>query len=124
MLRMEFYRHADCLELRMEGRFVRDFADHARMLIGDSILPPKLIVDLSEVNYVDAVGEEVLLWFKEIGVKFIAKSAYSHGVCERLRLPNEGELSPVLNTDGTEPAGVPGLSRQPFNVPLHGGTRR
>ena len=120
---MEFYRLTDCLKLRMEGRFVRDFAEHARMLIGDSILPPKLIVDLSEVNYVDAVGEEVLLWFKEIGVKFIAESAYSHGVCERLRLPNEGELSAVLNTDGTEPACVPRPSKQPSNVSVHGGTR-
>jgi len=123
MLRMEFYRLADCLRLRMEGQFVRDCAEHARMLIGDSVLPPKLIVDLSEVNRVDAVGEEVLLWFKEIGAKFIAESAYSHGVCERLRLPDEGELSALLNTDGTEPAGVPRLSKQPSNVPLHGGTR-
>ena len=123
MLRMEFYRLADCLKLRMEGQFVRDCAEHAQMLIGDSVLPPKLIVDLSEVNCVDAVGEEVLLWFKEIGAKFIAESAYSHGVCERLRLPDEGELSALLNTDGTEPAGVPRLSEQPSNVPLHGGAR-
>ena len=123
MLRMEFYRLADCLKLRMEGRFVRDFAEHARTLIRDSTLPSKVIVDLSEVKYVDAVGEEVLLWFKEIGVKFIAESTYSHDVCERLRLPDEGELSAVLNTDGTEPAGVPSLSKQPSNVPLHGGTR-
>ena len=78
MLRMEFYRLTHCLKLRMEGRFVLDFAEHARMLIGDSTLPSKVIVDLSEVNYVDAVGEEVLLWFKEIGVTFTAESAYSH----------------------------------------------
>lgn len=93
MLRMEFYRFTDCLKLRMEGRFVLDFARHARALIGDSMLPSKLIVDLSEVNYVDAVGEEVLLWFKGIGVTFTAESAYSHDVCERLRLPIENELS-------------------------------
>jgi len=93
MLRMEFYRFTDCLKLRMEGRFVLDFARHARALIGDSILPSKLIVDLSEVNYVDAVGEEVLLWFKGIGVTFTAESGYSHDVCERLRLPIENGLS-------------------------------
>jgi hypothetical protein len=91
MLRMEFFELPDCMKMRMEGRFVRDFAEHARTLIGDSKLPSKLIVDLSEVSFVDAVGEEVLLWFKEIGLKFIAESAYSRDVCGRLQLPIEGE---------------------------------
>jgi len=91
MLRMEFYELPDSMKMRMEGRFVRDFAEHARTLIGDSKLPSKLIVDLSEVNFVDAVGEEVLLWFKDIGLTFIAESAYSRDVCERLQLPIESE---------------------------------
>ena len=93
MLRMEFYELPDSMKMRMEGRFVRDFAEHARTLIGDSKLPSKLIVDLSEVNFVDAVGEEVLFWFKDIGLTFIAESAYSRDVCERLQLPIESELS-------------------------------
>jgi hypothetical protein len=67
MLRMEFYELPDCMKMRMEGRFVRDFAEHARTLIGHSKVPSKMVVDLSEVSFVDAVGEEVLLWFKEIG---------------------------------------------------------
>lgn len=90
MLRVEFYELPDCMRMRMEGRFVRDFAEHARTLIGDSKLPSKLIVDLSEVSFVDAVGEEVLLWFKEIGLTFVAESVYSRDVCERLQLPIEG----------------------------------
>ena len=93
MLRVEFYELPDSMKMRMEGRFVRDFAEHARTLIGDSTLPSKLIVDLSDVTYVDAVGEEVLLWFKKIGVTFTAASAYSHDVCERLQLPVESQLS-------------------------------
>ncbi len=93
MLRMEFYELPDCMKLRMEGRFVEDFAEHARTLIGDSPLPSKLVVDLSDVNYVDAVGEEVLLWFKTIGITFTAESAYSHDVCDRLQLPLDNRLS-------------------------------
>ena len=93
MLRMEFYEFPDCMKLRMEGRFVQDFAEHARTLIGDSPLPSKLIVDLSDVDYVDVTGEEVLLWFKNIGVTFTAESAYSHHVCERLQLPVESQLA-------------------------------
>jgi len=66
--RMKFYWLPDCLKVRMGGRFVRDFAEHARTLIRDSTLPSKVIVDLSEVNHVDPVGEEVLLWFRDMGV--------------------------------------------------------
>lgn len=102
MLRMEFYQLPDCMKMRMEGRFVRDFAEHARILIGDSKLPSKRIVDLSEVSFVDAIGEEVLLWFKEIGLTFVAESAYSRDVCERLQLPIEGERpSPQHRHNGT-----------------------
>jgi hypothetical protein len=90
MLRMEFYEFPNYMKLRMEGRFVGEFAEHAKTLIGGPQPPSKLIVDLSEVNYVDVVGEEVLLWFKKMGVTFTADSAYSHDVCKRLELLLEG----------------------------------
>jgi len=126
MLRMEFYELPDCMKLRMEGRFVHDFAEHARMLIGDAPLPPKLIVDLSDVNYVDAVGEEVLLWFKNIGVTFTAESAYSHDVCERLQLPVESQLPAPshpghLGNRGHAQRCRP--SREPSNAILQGETQ-
>jgi hypothetical protein len=120
---MEFYRLPDCLKVRMGGRFVRDFAEHARTLIRDSTLPSKVIVDLSEVNHVDAVGEEVLLWFRDMGVTFIAGSAYSHDVCERLRLPSETEPSAVSQPGWNGPASMPRPSRQPSHVLLQGGTQ-
>lgn len=87
MLRMEFHELPDSITMRMEGRFVGEFADHARMLIARSKVPSSLVVDLSEVSFVDATGEEVLVWFKEVGVNFLADSAYSRDVCNRLRLP-------------------------------------
>jgi len=84
---MEFHELPDSLTMRMEGRFVGDFAEHARMLVARSKVPSNLIVDLSEVSFVDATGEEVLVWFKEVGVRFVADSAYSRDVCSRLQLP-------------------------------------
>jgi len=87
MLRMQFYELPDGIKMQLEGRFVREFAEHARTLIRRSVVPSNLVVDLSEVSFVDAVGEEVLLWFKGIGVKFAAESAYSRHVCECLQLP-------------------------------------
>jgi len=124
MLRMEFYELPDCMKLRMEGRFVRDFAEHARTLIGDSKLPSKLVVDLSEVSFVDAIGEEVLLWFKEIGLTFIAESAYSSDVCERLHLPIERKRpSPRHrgNGNGRSAQGC-GPSNEQTHVALQGET--
>ena len=87
MLRMEFHGLPDSMTMRMEGRFVGDFAEHARMLVARSKVPSSLVVDLSEVSFIDATGEEVLVWFKEVGVKFVADTAYSEDVCNRLQLP-------------------------------------
>jgi len=87
MLRMEFDETPSGIVVRMEGRFVKQFAEHARMLIGKSNDPSRFIVNLSEVTYVDAVGEEVLIWLKEVGVRFTAESVYCRYICERLNLP-------------------------------------
>ena len=123
MLRMEFYELPDCMKMRMEGRFVRDFAEHARTLIGHSKVPSKLVVDLSEVSFVDEVGEEVLLWFKEIGTTFVAESAYPRDVCERLKLPMDGEWPnrPHHTNHRTHRrARGSGLNREQTHIPLQG----
>ena len=125
MLRVEFYELPDSMKMRMEGRFVRDFAEHARTLIGGSKLPSKLIVDLSEVNFVDAVGEDVLLWFKDIGLTFIAESAYSRDVCERLQLPIESERSSPQhrhNETRRRAEGCRPSNNEQTQVPLQGET--
>src|SRR5271157_2738566 len=125
MLRMEFYEFPDYMKMRMEGRFVRDFAEHARTLIGDSKPPSRLIVDLSEVNFVDAVGEEVLLWFKEIGVTFTADSAYSHDVCDRLQLPIESERPDLRHrrNDTRRLVEGSGLNKEQNHIPFQGETQ-
>lgn len=87
MFRMEFCEMPDRINVQVEGRFVRDFAEHARLLIAQSEAPSGFVVDLSEVSYIDEPGEQVLTWFKEIGVRFTADSLYSRDLCERLQLP-------------------------------------
>ena len=123
MLRMEFYELPNCMKMRMEGRFVRDFAEHARALIGHSKVPSRLVVDLSEVSFVDEVGEKVLLWFKEIGTTFVAESAYSCDVCDRLQLPMDGELPnrpQHPNHKTRRHARGCGLNRERTHIPLQG----
>ncbi len=87
--------------MRMEGRFVNRFAEDARSLILRSGVPPRLVVNLSEVTFVDTAGEDVLSWFNQVGAQFIATSCYSISVCERLHLraTQNKSVSPKLGVN-------------------------
>jgi hypothetical protein len=75
------------MTMRLEGRFVGLFAKDTRDLLTRRNIPPRLVVNLSEVTFVDAVGEEMLSWLARIGGQFIADNCYPLHVCERLHLP-------------------------------------
>lgn len=87
MLRIQIKERANTVTVQVEGRFVGQFAEHARTAVADSKVSSDLLVDLSGMTFVDDTGEEVLSWLKRIGSKFTAETAYSHDVCERLHLP-------------------------------------
>jgi hypothetical protein len=56
-------------------------------LVKPSSFCSKLLVDLTEVTYVDASGEAVLEWLATIGAQFATEVYYSRDICERLFLP-------------------------------------
>lgn len=87
MLRIEFQDVANATTIRMEGRFVGRFAEDARELVTRCKIPSKVVVNLSEVSFVDSIGEETLSWLGRIGVRFVADSSYALDVCDRLKLP-------------------------------------
>ena len=87
---MKLTRGTEITALRIPGHFVRDLAERARQLVARSKYPFRFVADLSAVSYIDAVGEEVLIWFKEVGMKFKANSAISRRICDRLQLPMVG----------------------------------
>ena len=87
MLRVELHDASNSIWLRVEGRFVGAFAEEARTLVLHCKLPWKLVVDLSEITFVDVGGEQVLSWLGRIGAQFVANSCYSLDVCDRLHLP-------------------------------------
>jgi hypothetical protein len=100
MLRVEFHDAANTVTMRLEGRFVGPFAEEAKELVTRCKIPPRLVVDLSEVTFVDEVGEEVLSWLARIGGDFVAENCYPLHVCECLHLPMAHEtrkLSPPGN---------------------------
>jgi hypothetical protein len=71
----------------LEGRLVADWAEQAQHLITKDVLPKGLIVDLTEVSYVDPVGEQMLKWLASTGAMFAPGSVYGFAICDRLRLP-------------------------------------
>ena len=87
MLRVEFEDVGDTLTMRLQGRVVGPFAKDTRDLVTRCKIPLRLVVNLSEVTFVDAVGEEVLSWLGRIGGEFVAENCYPLHVCERLHLP-------------------------------------
>ena len=87
MLRVETQELDGTLICRLEGRFTGEGAEHIRMLVTQCHTDRTLVVDLTEVMYIDAIGEEVLLLLKRLGAQFLAETSYSRDVCERLHLP-------------------------------------
>ena len=87
MLRVEYHDVGNTATMRLEGRLVGPFAKDARDLVTRCKIPLRLVVNLSEVTFVDVVGEEVLSWLARIGGEFVAENCYPLHVCERLHLP-------------------------------------
>ena len=97
MLRVEFQDVDNTLTMRLEGRFVGPFAEDTRDLVTRCKIPLRLVVNLSEVTFVDVVGEEVLSWLARIGGEFVAENCYPLHVCERLNLPMARKRAAALS---------------------------
>ena len=87
MLRVETQKLDHTLICKLEGRFTGEGAEHVRLLITRCDSKLELIVDLTEVLFIDAVGEDVLSFVKKLGGQFVAETAYAQHICERLELP-------------------------------------
>lgn len=86
MLRVEIRDSADTLILELEGRFTGDDAEQTRTLAARCAVRGKVLVDLTEVEFIDAAGEEVLSSLGQLGAEFVAPNSYALDVCERLNL--------------------------------------
>ena len=87
MLRVEFDQDGNnSLAVRLQGKLIGPYAEDARIMLARYQDSGPIMVDLSEVTFVDPYGERVLLWLGRLGAKFIAVNVYTRGVCERLQL--------------------------------------
>src|SRR5208337_612 len=72
--------------LQMSGRMAEGCREEVETFVGSHRDLPSMVVDLSEVTYVDRAGEAVLCWLGQRGAKFAADNPYVFHVCERLHL--------------------------------------
>ena len=56
MFRAEIQWLASGPTLKLEGKLVADWAEQARCLVAKDVLPKGLLVDLTDVSYVDSAG--------------------------------------------------------------------
>lgn len=110
MLRVETQELDGALICRLEGRFTGKGAEEVRTLAMRCDSRLELVVDLTEIMFIDAIGEEVLSFVKKLGAQFIAETSYSRDICERLNLPlvrkqkSNTHLSGNLDVKGHRPA--------------------
>jgi hypothetical protein len=104
MLRVETQQLEGALICRLEGRFTGTGAEQVRILVTRCDSKLNLVVDLTEVMFIDAIGEEVLSFLKRLGGRFVADTSYSRDVCERLDLPlvpnRKSGRQPSFGSDG------------------------
>jgi hypothetical protein len=107
MLRVQTQELDGALICRLEGRFTGMGAEEVRTLVTRCDSKLELVVDLTDVMFIDAIGEEVLLFVKRLGAQFVAETSYSRDVCERLQLPFTGKrkshMQVPANSNGEGP---------------------
>ena len=101
MLRVDIRDSANALSLKLEGRFTGNDAQNTCALMVRCHDGMELIVDLTEVTFIDSVGEEVLSFFGRFGAKFVAPTSYTLDTCERLHLRVAPSQASGGNTSGT-----------------------
>lgn len=87
MLRVELDDSANVLSLKPQGRLVGEDAKNMHTLMARYRAGMRLVLDITEVTFVDAAGEDLLSVFGGFGAQFIAETSYSRDICERLHLP-------------------------------------
>jgi len=100
MLRAQTQELDGALICRLEGRFTGKGAEEVRTLVTRCDSKLELVVDLTDVMFIDALGEEVLLFVKRLGAQFVAETSYSRDICERLHLPLIGKHTSKMQVAG------------------------
>ena len=97
MFRAKINQLSSGTTLKMEGSLVGAWAEEAKSLVTSGPVPKGLIVDLTDVSYIDSIGEQLLAWLASVGASFMAKAVYAASLCERLQLPVHRQVRVARN---------------------------
>ena len=87
MFRIDVNEEDGKATMKIAGRLEALCAEEVRLQVLRCKDPHRLVVDLSDVTFIDNIGEEVLSWLSHIRTRFIAQGFYGLSICERLHLP-------------------------------------
>ena len=87
MLRVQIRDASNTLLVKIEGKFSGEDAEYVQTSIARFNTTLDVVIDITDVTFVDATGEIVLKFFRRLGAVFVAESSYSLYMCEQLRLP-------------------------------------
>jgi ABC-type transporter Mla MlaB component len=91
MIRAEFIQRNEGRALKLEGRLVGAWAVQVKSLLSRHFVSHGFLVDVSQVTYVDSVGEQLLTWLCDLHAKFVAETGYARDICEKLQLDLQGK---------------------------------
>ena len=91
MLRVQIRDASNTLLVRIEGRFSGEDAEYVQTLMARFNTTLDLVVDMTDVTFADASGEDALRFLNRLGAVFVAENSYSRFICERLQLPLKGK---------------------------------
>ena len=105
MLRVETQQLDGALICRLEGRFTGEGAEEVRRLVTHCKSELEFVIDLTDVMFIDAIGEQVLLFVKRLGAQFVAETSYSRDVCATAGTPvsrgqRTSNLQVSINSNG------------------------
>jgi len=87
MLRTELRHRVNGLVLKLEGRLVSAWAVQVKSFVSRRFVTNGFLVDMSQVTYVDSVGDQLLIWLRALQAEFVAETCYARNICERLQAP-------------------------------------
>lgn len=90
MLRVQIRDASSTFLVKIEGKFSGEDAEYVQTLMARSNTGLDLVIDITDVTFVDPTGEIVLKFFRRLGAVFVAENSYSRFMCERLQLPLKG----------------------------------
>jgi len=117
MLRATSSYKNDGLGLELEGRFIGAWRVQVKSIVSRHFVRNGLLVDFSEVTYIDSVGEQLRLWLRDSHAKFVTETCHACDICERLQLAVQRDtdwfVPPLIEVHFPQTAPLPARASSP-----------